>query len=342
MPILNKPDMNYGIWADGGNIEIPSSEKVEEGWVIEKPLNETMNWLQNRQDRMLQYINERGIPEWDSRTQYPLDSYVARSGVIYKALSPSTDKDPTLHTTIWQIAFVSYSDFIDYAEKIDSIENDEGYLGLYVSKANPVMDAPSKGVSYNNKTSDTGLSFNEDVAVINKQGESVAEFSGGTNPKDVVTHEQLALALQVFKVGAIYTTTTNENPSVTFGYGTWERFGRGRTLVGFTDEVSNNIPEWTKIANREFGSYDHKLVVEELPSHKHSSDNIFNKFASNSSESGKETMGSGDFDRDLQEYGVGQMSPIDWQAATEKLVGGDLPHNNVQPSIVVYFWKRIS
>ena len=59
MPILNKPDMNYGVWAEGGNIEIPSSEKVEEGWVIEKPLNETMNWLQNRQDRMLQYINER-------------------------------------------------------------------------------------------------------------------------------------------------------------------------------------------------------------------------------------------------------------------------------------------
>lgn len=340
MPILIKPDMNYGVWAEGGNIEIPSSEKVEEGWVIEKPLNETMNWLQNRQDRMLQYINERGIPEWDARTEYPLDAYVARSGVVYKALSPNTDNDPTLHTNIWQIAFVSYSDFIDYAEKIDSIENEEGYLSLYVSKSLPVMDAPSKGVSYNNKTSDTGYGFVEDTPVINKQGVSVAEFSGGNNPKDVVTHEQLALALQVFKVGAIYTTTTNENPSVTFGYGTWERFGRGRTLVGFTDEVSNNIPEWTKIANREFGSYEHKLIVEEMPSHKHSSDNIFNKFASNSSESGKETMGSGDFDRDLQEYGVGQMSPIDWQAATERLAGGDLPHNNVQPSIVVYFWKR--
>ena len=340
MPILNKPDMNYGVWAEGGNIEIPSSEKVYEGWVVEKPLNETMNWLQNRQDRMLQYINERGIPEWDARTEYPLDAYVARSGVVYKALSPSTDKDPTLFTNIWQIAFVSYSDFIDYADKIDSIENDEGYLGLYVSKANPVMDAPSKGVSYNNKTSDTGLSFNEDVAIIKKQGQAVAEFSGGNNPKDVVTHEQLALAIQNYKVGDIYITTADGDPSTRLGYGSWERFGRGRTLVGFTDEVSNEIPEWTKIANREFGSYDHKLVVEELPSHKHSSDNIFNKFASNSSESGKETMGSGDFDRDLQEYGVGQMSPIDWQAATEKLVGGNESHNNVQPSIVVFFWKR--
>ena len=36
MAMVNKPDMNYGTWAENGNIEIPSSEKVEEGWVIEK------------------------------------------------------------------------------------------------------------------------------------------------------------------------------------------------------------------------------------------------------------------------------------------------------------------
>lgn len=323
MPISNKPDMNYGVWAEGGNIEIPSSEKVEEGWVIEKPLNETMNWLQNRQDRMLQYINERGIPEWDSRTQYPLDAFVARSGVIYKAISPNTDNDPTLHTTIWNIAFVSYSDFIDYAEKIDSIENDEGYLGLYVSKANPVMDAASKGVAYYNKSSDTGLSFNEDVAVINKQGESVAEFSGGTNPKDVVTHEQLALAIQVFKVGSVYTTTTNEDPSITFGYGTWERFAKGKALVGFTDEVSNDIPQWVKIAGTNYGEYEHKLTVEELPPHNHDLNFTTGNISGNNRAATKNTSSS-----------MSNLQTLD--------TGGGKGHNNVQPSIVVYFWKRIA
>lgn len=323
MPILNKPDMNYGVWAEGGNIEIPSSEKVEEGWVVEKPLNETMNWLQNRQDRMLQYINERGIPEWDSRTQYPLDAFVARSGVVYKAVSPNTDNDPTLNTAIWNIAFVSYSDFIDYAEKIDSIENDEGYLSLYVSKANPVMDAPSKGVSYNNKTSDTGLSFNEDVAVINKQGVSVAEFSGGTNPKDVVTHEQLALAIQVFKIGSVYTTTTNEDPSVTFGYGTWERFAKGKALVGFTDEVSNDIPQWVKIAGTTYGEYEHTLSVEELPPHNHDLNFTTGNISGNNRPATQNTSAS-----------MSNLQTLD--------AGGGKGHNNVQPSIVVYFWKRIA
>ena len=319
MPILNKPDMNYGVWAEGGNIEIPSSEKVEEGWVIEKPLNETMNWLQNRQDRMLQYINERGIPEWDSRTQYPLDAYVSRSGVIYKSISPNTDNDPTLHTDIWQIAFVSYSDFIDYAEKIDSIENDEGYLSLYVSKANPVMDAPAKGVSYNNKTSDTGYGFDEDTPVINKQGVSVAEFSGGNNPKDVVTHEQLALAIQNYKVGDIYITTAKGDPSERLGYGTWARFAEGKTLVGFTDSVSNDIPEWVKIAGSEYGEYEHKLTVEEMPTHTHDV-----------------AQRRGDIDLDNGGSDSGTHNGLGASLPT----GGDLPHNNVQPSIVVYFWKR--
>lgn len=313
--------MNYGVWAEGGNIEIPSSEKVEEGWVIEKPLNETMNWLQNRQDRMLQYINERGIPEWDSRTQYPLDAHVARSGTVYKSLSPNTDKDPTLHTSIWQIAFVSYSDFIDYSDKIDSIENDEGYLGLYVSKAKPVLDAPAKGVAYNNKTSDTGYGFNEDTPVINNKGTAVAEFSGGTNPKDVVTHEQLALAIQVFKVGSVYTTTTNENPSITFGYGTWERFAKGKALVGFTDEVSNDIPQWVKIAGTNYGEYEHKLTVEELPPHSHDLNFTTGNISGNNRAATQSTSSS-----------MSNLKTLD--------TGGGKGHNNVQPSIVVYFWKR--
>ena len=35
MSIIPKPDMSYGVWAENGNIEIPSSEKVEEGCVLE-------------------------------------------------------------------------------------------------------------------------------------------------------------------------------------------------------------------------------------------------------------------------------------------------------------------
>ena len=322
MPIVNKPDMSYGVWASGGNIEIPSSEKVEEGWVIEKPLNEWMNWLQNRQDKMLAYLNQRGIGEWDIRTDYPVNALVSRSGVIYQALSQNTDKDPTLNLDIWKIAFVSYSDFVNYAEKIDSIENDEGYLGLYVSKAKPVMDAPSKGVAYNNKTSDTGLSFNEDVAVINKQGVSVAEFSGGNNPKDVVTHEQLALAIQNYKVGDIYITTADGDPSTRLGYGSWERFGKGRTLVGFTDEVSNLNPEWVKIAGATHGEYKQTINFP----HK---DWGVEGLEIRTSRAGVLVVGSGR--QEINET---------LESLTQPIADLSTEVDKSQPSIVVYFWKR--
>lgn len=321
MAIVSKPNMNYGVWAEGGNIEIPSSEKVEQGWIIEKPLNETMNWLQNRQDRMLQYINQRGVPEWDVNTEYPTNAFVSRSGVIYKAISQNQDADPTLDQEVWDIAFVSYTDFVDYSEKIEAIENDEGYLSLYVSKASPVMTGVAKGVSYNDTTGVSGLGFDTTTPKIVNNGETVVEFGGGTNPKDVVTHEQLALAIQVFKVGSVYTTTVDENPSTTFGYGTWERFAEGRALVGFSSSVSNSIPEWVKVIDSTYGEYEHLLTIPEMPKHNH-------PIMDGDGEAG---------------YGGRVDTGVSSSYQEVRTIGDrgeSLPHNNVQPSIVVYFWKR--
>ena len=336
MAIVNKPDMNYGVWAEGGNIEIPSSEKVEQGWIIEKPLNETMNWLQNRQDRMLQYINQRGIPEWDIRTEYPIDSFVAYAGTIYQAVTLNKDKNPTLNSDIWIIAFVTYTDFEEYSNKLDKIETENGYLSFYVKKSAPVLDAAAKGVAYYNKTTNSGLTFSGNTSVIKNNNINVDEFSGGTNPKDVVTHEQLALALQTFKIGDIYTTTVDENPSVRLGYGTWERFAEGKTLVGISTSISNSIPEWVKFNGREFGSYTHTLIEDELPAHNHdfpADDQLIQAFDLTRS-TGFQRSGY-DADSNLRPtFNSG------WAETSKE--GIDTPHNNVQPSIVVYFWKRLT
>lgn len=323
MPIINtKPDMNYGVWAEGGNIEIPSSEKVEEGWVVEKPLNEQMNWLQNRQDKMLQYLNQRGIAEWDSRTEYPIHAYVSRAGTLYQALSQNTDRDPTLHQAIWKIAFVGYDEFVTYADDINNMKETDGFLKYYVKKSDPVMTGDVKAPTYNNPTKSAGLKFSGDVARMTRGSAVVAEFSGGTNPKDVVTHEQLAIAIQNYKVGDIYITTASGDPKERLGYGTWERFAQGKTLVGFTDSVSNSIPEWVKIAGSEFGEYEHRLTVDEMPAHKHNGVPIIR----------------GNVDADLG----GRDATVYGDYTESASSGGDKPHNNVQPSIVVYFWKRVT
>lgn len=324
MAIVNKPDMNYGVWAEGGNIEIPSSEKVEQGWIIEKPLNETMNWLQNRQDRMLQYINQRGIPEWDIRTDYPIGSFVAYAGTIYQAVTLNKDKNPTLNSDIWIIAFVTYSDFEEYADKVDKAENEDGYLSFYVKKSAPVLNAATKGVAYYNKTVNSGLAFSGNTPVIKNNNTNVAEFSGGTNPKDVVTHEQLNLAIQAFKVGSVYTTTVNENPRDTFGYGTWQRFGEGRTLVGFSTSVSNDIPESVKIAGSQYGKYKEDVI---FPYNGWDVDGL----KIETSREGVLVVGSGFREQEEELESLNQ--PRESQKQTL---------DNSQPSIVVYFWKRLT
>lgn len=309
--------MNYGIWAENGNTETPSSEKIEEGWVVEKPLNEYMNWLQNRQDRMLQYLNQRGMAEWDFRTEYPKDAYVVRAGILYQALSQNTDRDPTANTNIWKQPFALSGVADGAGAEIEKIKNQEGYLSLYVSKKNPVMTGEAKGIAYLESTGKSGLKFTGGFPQILSSGRVVAEFSGGSQPNDIVTHQQLGARLQGYKVGDIYITTADGDPETRLGYGTWERFAQGEVLVGFSTSVSNTTPQWVKVAGAKFGDYTHKLTVEEIPSHDH----------------GMLPLGSS-----------GGVNGIDNGSASVAMktspTGGDQPHNNVQPSIVVFMWKR--
>lgn len=342
MAIVNKPDMNYGVWAENGNIEIPSSEKVDEGWVIEKPLNEHMNWLQNRSDKMLQYLNQRGMPEWDFRTTYPKDAFVVRSGVMYQAISQNTDKDPSANTNIWKKPFASSGVADGAGGEIEKIKNNDGYLSHYVRRSAPVMDAPCIGVSYYNKTKIAAYTFMKDTQApaVTFGTNIIATFTGGTEPLDVVTHQQLGAKLQGYLVGDVYITTSSGDPKVRLGYGTWERFAQGEVLVGFSTSVSNTTPQWVKTAGAKFGTYVETLKVSQIPKHKHSSNPKFDLFTSKASVSGKSTTGSTDYNNTSDEHGIGGMSEKDWADSKELEVGNGESHNNVQPSIVVFMWKR--
>lgn len=315
--------MNFGIWAENGDIETPSSEKVSSGWDVEKPFKEQMNWVQNRQDRMLQYLNQRGIPEWDSRTDYPKDAYAARSGVVYKALSPNTDKDPSSNTSIWTVAFATQQSFTTLNTEVGKIKNQAGYLSQYVQTNNPVMSANCRGVSYSNTSGESGLFFNDSIPQILNNRSTTAIFQEVTNlsesSKKVVTMDILQLVLQQYKVGDLYLTTNPANPSVTLGYGSWERYGEGRALVGMSTRSSD--PDWTKGAGGVFGSYTHTLTTEEIPPHDHGIPASY----------------------DMDGEGVTNLNNGSSSVAprTQK-TGGGQAHNNVQPSIAVLVWRRIS
>ena len=321
--IVNKPDINYGIWASNGDVAVPSSEKVEIGHIVEKPKKEIVNWIENRQDQFMAYLNQVGIPEWDSKTTYKANvSFVNRSGTVYKAKSQNIDKDPTLNLDVWEISWATYSELYNLSNRVDNIENEEGYLNLYVSKSNPIMTAPSQGVAYGfTNDSDTGLvKDGGGNPAIQKDGVVVAAFDQLEEDNSVVRFSDLRKYLEFYKVGDLYLTTLQGNPKDILGYGTWVRFAEGRTLVGYSGSMSNTIPEWVKTPDSEYGEYTHVLTTSEMPSHTHA---LLGTGG---------TSGGG---------GIAAASAVSHMANTQP-TGDNQPHNNVQPSKIVFIWVRTS
>ena len=127
---------------------------------------------------------------------------------------------------------------------------------------------------------------------------------------------------RTYPVGSIYMSVNNVNPSDLFG-GTWTRWSAGRCIVGVyeTDEDFNE-PE------KAGGEKTHKLNVNEMPSHSHPQTVMA---STNGFISGRADY-AGDY-TDLNNYP---------QGINTQEVGGDLAHNNMQPYITCYIWKRIS
>lgn len=145
-------------------------------------------------------------------------------------------------------------------------------------------------------------------------------------------------------VGGLFITTidfkTAEEVAEHNRYGTWERFGDGDAIVSMRHSAPVLGYEWLSQMGQSGGSYEHKLTINEMPEHKHSQDEIFNKFSSQASESKLGTPGSVDNGNPVNEYGVANVGDK-WANTIEQYRGESQPHNNVQPSIVVGVWKRI-
>ena len=123
---------------------------------------------------------------------------------------------------------------------------------------------------------------------------------------------------QIYPVGSVYISVSSINPSSLFG-GTWESFGIGRTLVGVdTSQTEFNTVQKTG------GEKKHTLTTGELPNHAHimALRYIYCQ------------AGNSDF------WAVPYVPESSMGNAYTKSAGGNESHNNLQPYITVYMWKR--
>lgn len=134
--------------------------------------------------------------------------------------------------------------------------------------------------------------------------------------------------LRQYPVGSIYLSTNSINPSEYIG-GTWESYGQGRTLVGEgTGTDSNNTQKIFQVGETG-GEYTHTLSIPEMPIHSHRINLTANTYPYDANGIYISPVTHTQADSGRSSVDTGQ-------------AGGDMPHNNMQPYIVTYMWKRIA
>lgn len=123
--------------------------------------------------------------------------------------------------------------------------------------------------------------------------------------------------VKLHPIGSIYMSLDPTDPALLFG-GTWEQI-QGRFLLAASDEYE---------AGSIGGEANHKLTVNELPSHSHN----YTQFIYHNG------IPSGYTDAYLT--GMGRAFSIATSATTA--VGGSVAHNNMPPYLAVYMWKRVA
>jgi len=131
--------------------------------------------------------------------------------------------------------------------------------------------------------------------------------------------DALSFVEDSYPIGSIYINATNSaNPNTLLGFGTWTAFGAGRVLVGIDSSDSD-----FDTAEETGGAKTHTLTIDEMPSHTHDV-------------TGHQTDVNGSSVIRLAETQSGEYVVEDAANAT----GGGEAHNNLQPYITVYMWKR--
>lgn len=142
-----------------------------------------------------------------------------------------------------------------------------------------------------------------------REGESIT-------PEDPISRE---IINTIYPVGSIYISVNNINPKK-FLVGVWERFGNGRVIAG----VNESDTDFDR-AEKTGGEKKHKLTEQEMPGHTHKHSFLQENQLIDVSISSGET-------RKIAEIGLSE--------ANTGTAGGGGEHNNLQPYITCYMWKR--
>ena len=169
-----------------------------------------------------------------------------------------------------------------------------------------------------------------------------------------------ALLELIYPVGSIYMTVDKDKDPAAFLGGTWERWGQGRVPVG----VDENDTIFEKAENKG-GEQKHQLTIDEMPNHRHlgqyTKTRTYTTHAQTPTDPPSQAIEVYQGTREVEvQYNVvkdnvsttafytsgsGATSDIFYSEKVTSTYGvadngGDIAHNNLQPYITCFMWKR--
>jgi hypothetical protein crov148 len=171
------------------------------------------------------------------------------------------------------------------------------------------------------------------------------EVNDGSAKLRVVDKRLKAMIDTLYPIGIVVTTATDDalKPGEADGLAQWEEIASGRGLIGAGTGTDANNESVSFTAGNTGGEYKHKLTVNELPKHAHAeningkgNDDWDNKFGSMVSRPNPGTGNTAGYSVDISSNWNTTGHPV-----MTNETGENQAHNNMQPYLVVHFWKRI-
>lgn len=145
------------------------------------------------------------------------------------------------------------------------------------------------------------------------------------------------LAEKFWPIGSIFMSVLSANPVEQMGFGVWSAFGAGRCIVG-VDAGDTDFDA----AEKTSGEKTATLTEAQMPVHSHGITDPGHTHLTQRYPTA--TGASSGFTADTSMSGTLADNTLPTKTSTTGIsvinTGGGQAHNNVQPSIAVYLWKR--
>ncbi len=272
-------------------------------------------------------------------------------------MTTNSDLSRRVESTNWQIVDVTFTTAnvdVDIAHRLSPSDPEQlDYL---------VLDCNGPPLVYR----DTSPSRNKWVAGVIRLRSGIAGLKARIKltiplePKALIESATVGLPVgltiadvinTIYPVGSIYISENSTSPQTLFGVGTWAVYGAGRVPV-FRDSGDTAFD----VAGETGGAKTHTLAVSEMPAHNHTGSTVFTSTSitdthyHNAGASGTYGVTGGgstmyylwDNGNSRATSGTAGGSITASSSSTPSIAsqGGGGAHNNLQPYIVVYAWKR--